>query len=224
MRPSHRSGLTLLEVVLVVALFSVVGALLIPVFLGASRTAGVQTGVDVADRNTARLIEDLRTALRSARVESLSTSPDLPGLTYRLPGEGADLDEDGEVLWGPLRTLSFEPVETIRESDRDIDINGDGDRSDRFLRCRLTESVAGGAGRALSGSSFVLDADSPYGDVDGDGEADRPFTAVPGGLRVVLWSLIRSDVTGLRRAQAEITLRNPQGDGEGASLDELAAE
>jgi type II secretory pathway pseudopilin PulG len=224
MRSPRQSGLTLLEILLAVGVFALVGALLIPVFLGASRTANVQTGVDVADRNSARLIEELRTSLRSARVDSVSTSPDLPGITYRLPAEVTDLDEDGEVLWGPQRTLAFEPVETIRESDRGIDINGDGDRSDRFLRCRLTESVAGGAGRALSGSSFVLDADSPYGDVDGDGETDRPFTAIPGGLRVTLWSLIRSDVTGLRRARAEITLRNPQGDGEEASLDELVAE
>ncbi len=212
---SHRQdALTLLEVMLVVGIFSLVAALVIPVFLGATRTASVQTGVDVADRNISRLIDDLRSTLRSARIEDLADSPDMPGISYRLPDEDAgDLDEDGEVRWGPLRTLSFESVETIAESDNEIDINGDGDRSDRYFRCRLTESVGGGAGRALSGSSFLLDAESPYGDVNGDGVTDRPFTATAGGLRVVLWSLIRADVTGLRRARAEITLRNPQGTG-----------
>jgi len=212
MRPARQAGFTLLELILVLVIFSLVASLVVPVFLGASRTAGVQTGVDVADRNIARMIDELRSSLRSARVEEIRSSPDLPGIRYRLPDDSGDLDSDGAVVWGPVRTLAYEAVETIEEKRQGVDINGDGDRSDRFLRCRLTESIDGGVERALSGSSFLLDADSPYGDVDGDGEEDRPFTTVPGGLRVVLWSIIRADVTGLRRAQAEITLRNPQGE------------
>jgi hypothetical protein len=46
--------------------------------------------------------------------------------------------------------------------------------------------------------------------VDGDGEADAPFTTSTGGLRVLLWSMIGVDVTGLRRAEIDVSLRNPE--------------
>ncbi len=213
MRPDRRAAFSLLEILVVVVCFAIVAALVISVVLGASRSASIQTGVDVADRNLSRVIDDLRARLRSARIESLLEAPDMPGLTYRLPDETTDIDADGEVLWGPLRRLQFEMVEAVEESSHDTDINGDGDRTDRFLRCQLIESVGAGEARAISGSSFLLSATTPYGDVDGDGQPDPPFAADDGGLRVVLWSLIRADVTGLRSIRAEITLRNPQEEG-----------
>ena len=213
MRADRQAAFSLLEIMVVVVCFAIVVALVVSVVLGASRSAGIQTGVDVADRNLARTVDDLRARLRSARMESLATAPEMPGVSYRLPDETAAIDADGEVQWGPLRVLRFEMVEAVEEAAHDTDINGDGDRTDRFLRCQLIESVDGGEARAISGSSFLLSAVTPYGDVDGDGQPDPPFTPEDGGIRVVLWSLIRTDVTGLRSARAEITLRNPQEEG-----------
>jgi len=213
MRPDRRAGFSLLELMVVIVCFAIVATLVISVVLGASRSASIQTGVDVADRNLARVVDDLRSRLRSARMESLAEAPDMPGLSYRLPAETDDIDDDGEVQWGPLRRLQFEMVEAIDEASHGTDLNGDGDRTDRFLRCQLIESIDDGDPRVISGSSFVLDATSPYGDIDGDGQPDPPFTPADGGLRIVLWSLIRADVTGLRSAHAEITLRNRQEEG-----------
>lgn len=204
-------GITLLEVVVAIAIAGTVLSLAVPVFVSSSRTAGVQTSLGVAEASAARLVSLLRSDLRAARVVGCATSPDLPAISYRMPLTGDGTDADGAILWGPLRKIEFETVEEIDEGDRDIDLNGDGDRSDRFLRCRLREAVEGEDSRAVSGAHFVLNAAAPHGDIDGDGLADPTFTPVPGGIRIVLWSLIRADVTGLRRTQIDITMRNPQG-------------
>jgi type II secretory pathway pseudopilin PulG len=211
MGPRRDSAVTLIEILLAVFIAAAILALVIPIFVGTSRNASIQTGVDIADRAASRVLNELRSEMRAARVVEMTGGTDLPAITYRLPEAGSGLDVDGAVAWGPRRTLAFEVVATLDEGDRGIDYNGDGDRTDRFFRCQLRETVDGGASRAVSASRFILNADAPHGDVDGDGEADAPFVRVTGGLRIVLWALIREDVSGLRRARMEVTMRNPQG-------------
>jgi prepilin-type N-terminal cleavage/methylation domain-containing protein len=211
MNRTRNRGLTLLEVVVAVAIAGTVLSLVIPIFVTSSRSAGVQAAVEVAERSSARVIALLRKDLRAARLTEVASSPEMPAITFRLPQDGGGVDADGAIVWGQHRTIIFESVETIDEGARGIDLNSDGDTADRFLRCRLREIRDDGSSRSVSGAHFVLNADDPYGDIDGDGVADPAFTAYPAGLRIVLWSVLRSDVAKIRRASIDITLRNPQG-------------
>ena len=151
-----------------------------------------------------RVVDDLgRAGARAAfGVTPFQTGTGLPMLEDGLVDLNADGDEDDEV-WHlldaerpALRNLGFagdfflpglaRPVGIVREADNDLDANGDGDRTDRFLRVfsrgfqtasdvplALADDNYGGLLPAPNGRWIVLSVNEDLQGADLNGDGDR---------------------------------------------------
>ena len=129
----------------------------------------------------------LRLDLNRCRLEAIA--PDGSSVTYSLPVTAADgslLDAYGNVIWGVSDstgpkpggtiTVSFQ-VDRIRdEAVEEIDLNNDGDTTDRFDQGRLVKTASTGDRLALPLARVVLVRGDYTGDVNGDGQPDPLFS------------------------------------------------
>ncbi|MBP8129635.1 MAG: prepilin-type N-terminal cleavage/methylation domain-containing protein [Candidatus Hydrogenedentes bacterium] len=180
----RNAGMTLLEIMFAVAIFTVIMGALFGMALSFGETATVQnekaTAHDEARRALQALVPDLHQAARS----SINWA-ELPGesLTYRV---AADVDGNGAAVNSSNRLELSAP----RVIQRDLeDLNGDGLTAGQLI------AVSGGAMRVLANNvspeSEQANADGVFGDsedTNGNGFQDRGIWFEPWGrgLRVTI--------------------------------------
>jgi prepilin-type N-terminal cleavage/methylation domain-containing protein len=120
-RAMHRRGFTLLEVMMVVAIMTIVVGTLTGLALGIGDTLGLKNIQANNADEARRLMQDSSRMLRQARRSSINTAA-LPAasISFRMPkdinGNGVAVDQGGNIELGPVLTIS-----------RDMtDVNGDG--------------------------------------------------------------------------------------------------
>ena len=209
-------GMTLLELLLSIAVFAAIVAVAYPAFIGANNTVATSTTRDQMERKGDMLLDEVNQFLRSGRVVAVADAPNPPAVTVvRVRRDVAieDLAGNGGAPWGAdQETLRFRPVRTLDEADLNEDLNGDGDRNDRFALGRLEIEDATRL-RSLSDTGLVMLGLPDYeGDLDGDGLPDPLFVVTARSVDIRLRLLTR-DTQGrfLKTAlQSTLRLRNPQ--------------
>ena len=201
-RPTRRGGLRLVDA----AIVAVVAA----VILGAAVVHGANRSGDGSGVVRSNLFARLDKALRSIAGDFERADLDPPSATgdslaYQLPiaGGGAAAKRDPAVptVWGivandvPMRggraTLRFVADAVLDESELAVDLNGDGDRHDKFEQGHLERLLPDGAIEQLTGAWILQPAGDRGGDLDGDGKVDPIFSLdVNGPATIARLSLV----------------------------------
>jgi prepilin-type N-terminal cleavage/methylation domain-containing protein len=197
----NRSGFSLLEVMVVVAIMSLLLLALFTAFVTGQKT--VSTGVNIANAVTtgeivaANVVNDLAWA----KVDPLT---DGTTVTFQIPVEvdGSVLDGSDDVNWGS-RNAKDEKLEyayvpsplaehTANETADDRDYNRDGDKTDVFIRgtivLREYDAAMNVKWEKPQTPTVILS-----GDMDNDGNDDPVFSQRVGAIVVDLWVYCEDD-------------------------------
>jgi hypothetical protein len=196
-RTDRRQGLSILELGVSLAVFSVVAAASTPIISNITSfyTDSIFRSNVMESSKIAQ--ESLIDELTSAKVLSIDSTGTYPVLTYVVPvlmtsgGVTDYIDSKGNVNWGcvessgpavdatgaPHRlTLSVIPTTVIKEKDVGLDINNDGDLLDQFQLGSLAITTTDGTQRILNtGRLVVREIGKTAFDMDKDGVADPLF-------------------------------------------------
>jgi prepilin-type N-terminal cleavage/methylation domain-containing protein len=190
MKPKNNRGMTLLELMMAVAILTVVMGALFGISLSMTDTQQVQESKAVANDEARRALQQIIPDLRQAARSSINWA-DLPGqvVTYRvatdLNGNGVAVDAGGNIELSPERTIQ-----------RDVDdLTGDG-----FTETQLV-LITGDTPRVIANNispwNEQPDANGVFGpaqDLNGNGRLDRGFWVEPrdGGLEVSVQADVRT--------------------------------
>jgi hypothetical protein len=185
-RDRRAAGFTLIEAIIAAAIAAaILGALM-------QKTIDSGVGTEVVRAN---LFVRVDNAIRRIAGDFERGELDPPAATgdslaYQLPidpdGDGSFLDANGAVQWGivsggvPLSggraTLQFVADASVDEALLAVDLNGDGDKKDRFDQGHLERRLPDGTVETLTGPWILQPTGSHGGDLDGDGRADPIFS------------------------------------------------
>ena len=175
-------GFTLIELVMTVAILTIVMGALFGIALGIGDTARIQETKATTSDEARRALQQLVPELRQAAMSSINWN-ELPGerITYRI---AADLDGNGAAV-NTEGALELSDTHTVQRDTEDV--NGDG------LTATQLVLVIGDNTRVLANElapeSESLDAQGVFGpaqDTNGNGRLDRGFWVVArdGGLEI----------------------------------------
>lgn len=209
-------GVTLLDMVIAVSIVVVVLAVAYPGLKVANDTMATSGSKDRMERAGDKLLKTVIEEIRAGRVADVSATGVAPFITLSRPMRSvdlADLSPEGGTPWlTQNHTLRFRQTSVLVEYEAKEDINGDGDRNDRFAAGFLELDDGASVRPILTRAQVILGLPTYRDDVDGDGEPD-PLFAVDRRSAVVEIHLISRDPQG-RLAQCEarcsVHLRNPQ--------------
>ncbi|HOE67318.1 MAG TPA: prepilin-type N-terminal cleavage/methylation domain-containing protein [Candidatus Hydrogenedentes bacterium] len=193
MKNENNRGMTLLEVVVSMAILTMVSGVLFLLSDSIGRAARVQNAQIAAQDDTRTAMAVIVRELLSASMASINT-PQLPGdvLTYR---KAMDVDGNGSAVNVGVR-LELGPVCQIR---RDLnDLNGDG-----LTRTQLV-LVQGNTVRVLANGLFANEDANQNGvlnageDANGNGRLDQGVWFRPrgSGMVITLQTERRADIRG----------------------------
>lgn len=206
-RSEKQNGFSVTELVVVVAIVSLISTLVMGSMAKSQTFAGVEMSRGATESRFQFTLDSLRSTLAIARVEDPIDS----GARIRLmtpvdpDGDGVPYDATGAITWGSTvggvatpgaaRFLAFVVTGFVLEQHLDIDIDGDGDLLDAFDLGRIEEQTPDGLNIALTSDVVLQRAGDPGGDIDGDGALDPLFTVIDGGrsrlVRVRLFAIHR---------------------------------
>jgi hypothetical protein len=195
-QPRRRNcGFTLLEAIIAAAIAAaILGAAMHDTLYSAVGTEVVRSNLFVRVDN----------AIRRIATDFERGELDLPGaagdtLAYQLPvdpdGDGSFLDASGAIQWGILdngvpiaggkATLRFVADDVLDEEALSVDLNGDGDKKDRFDHGHLERVLPDGSIERLTGA-WILQPNGNHGaDLDNDGLADPIFSLDTSGQKTL---------------------------------------
>jgi len=166
----NRAGMTLLEVVMAVSIFTIVMGTLFGLALSMGDTARLQEAEVNISESGRNVLLSLVSELRQTQMQNLSASNNLPAmlLNYRVAD---DIDGNGTASSG-TGTLELGPARTVRVDTEDL--NKDGLTSTQLV------VVQGGVVVQVLSNNLDPRAETTV-DVDGNGVMDRGFWVASAG-------------------------------------------
>lgn len=209
---AHRDrGLTLLELALTAVIFAAVLAVAYPAFHSANDTIATSNRRDVMERHGDRLLGEVRDFLREGRITSTPAANAPPEIRLVRVPSGLSLDEISEVgsiPWDSTEeAIRFRTKREIRESEIGEDLNGDGDRADRFAIGVLETEDSRGVRPITETGEVMLGLPSYAGDLDGDGVADPLFEVDERSVEIRIRLLARTAAGHYLKTELRGTLR-----------------
>ncbi len=187
----RNGGFTLLEILVVVVVLTItVTAALRALRVGTDTyQAGMTSGA--CHEECRRVVETVAVELLPAQVIYVETDPTLPPeLEYLVPvdmgGDGDFVDTTGNIEWGTQEVAGpvlgsstvyrFASNATLRESDIQFDIDGDGALDGTFLQGNLVMETTGGRTATYGQGLVVVHETDSEADMNGDGTPDPIFS------------------------------------------------
>lgn len=230
-------GMTLIEMVFAMAIFAIFFTMMLTFISRLSEGAATEEMISDLDREADRVVFQLASVLRSARipgdapddwVQDLENDPTT--IKFFVPvdadGDGDDLDPNLDVEWGAIRedlnsgqyldaagdryytVYLFSQTGTYAETTRNLDLNRDGDATDTYRVGRLIKRYP--ACSLAAQRDFILTSDIVLlGDFDGDGTED-PLFELNGSRITIDLHVCRTDVQEplVRRITTDVDMRN----------------
>jgi prepilin-type N-terminal cleavage/methylation domain-containing protein len=222
------AGFTLLEMVVAVAILSLVLLMAFGTMKRTTEVSSMESLRNQMERSGAESLEAMVEELNASSVLAIASDGSL--LTFQVPvdldGNGTVLDADGNCEFGlddlgvvsnGSATLMFVQnqvggnPEVLSEAALGRDLNGDGDRVDIYDRGRIVRnSTASALNRTLTGVRVIQPSGNWGGDIDGDGQADPVFRMNGKQVWIDLWTLglDEAGTPHLIRCQTSLHLRN----------------
>jgi prepilin-type N-terminal cleavage/methylation domain-containing protein len=224
MRATKRTaGFSITELVVVVAIVSLLSALLTGSMAKSQTFAGVEMSRGAAEGRFQHTLDQVRGMLAIGRVEDpIESGTRVRFMTPIDPdGDGVTYDATGAVTWGSTvggvavagaaRFVAYVVTDLVLEQHLDLDLDGDGDLLDGFEVGRLEEQTPDGTRIALTPNTVLQRPGNPGGDVDGDGQLDPVFTVVDAGrsrlLTMRLFAIHRLPNGKWQRVAHEVSTR-----------------
>lgn len=188
-----QNGFTVLEMAVVLAILAPVLGIAFSGMTSVMTTSAVAATEVGAQRQIIFTTKRLRDDFRKCQVTAVA--PTGLSITYQHPvdpaGTGLAIDAMGGIVWGAKEaagpvagasyTVSFVQDGLVQEMVLQTDLNGDGDMVDSYQVGHLQRTTTGGTLVDVSPSVFLVDAFTPTGDLNGDGQPDPLFAWTPGG-------------------------------------------
>jgi hypothetical protein len=189
-------GFTLVEALgATVITFTIVAAAIQSAIGAGSGTELIRSSLFVRTDDALRRISD---DLERADLDPLPGGGDR--VAFELPidadGNGSFYDAHDALEWGAVvngkavlgaRTaFQFATDSTVDEATLGCDLNGDGDRLDRFDVGHLERVKPDGSVEPLTGATILQPAGNHGGDLDGDGVADPLFAVDTAGAKSIV--------------------------------------
>ncbi len=202
MKKIERSGVTLIEVVIVTAVMSIVLAALLGTMVIGQRS--VNTGMAIANAisDTERAATDIVNDLAWAKIDPLPA--DGMSVSFQIPVEvdGDVLNGANDVNWGSYAgldgKLEFAYVASPKAEHKasepvdDRDYNRDGDKADvfylgRIVRREYDSTMTLASQRNMTGPIIIS------GDMDDNSSPDPMFYLRAGSIVIDFWAYIKDD-------------------------------
>lgn len=204
-------GLTLLELALTVVIFAAVLAVAYPAFHSANDTIATSNRRDVMERQGDRILREVQEFLREGRITSAPAANAAPEIRLVRVKSSLTLDEisaAGAVPWSATEeAIRFRPKREIRESDIGEDLNGDGDRTDRYSVGVIETEDERGVRPITETGEVILGLPSYDGDLDGDGVGDPLFAVDERSVEIRIHLLTRTAAGHYLKTELRGTLR-----------------